>query len=172
MSALGLGAIAGAGEASPQQALGWRFGRAEPPRISVSLPQTWFLTERLTDVGDPVQLFAISNRRIPAPHANIHGLVNPRLIPTDAVLVTAHAFELTLEMEVYASRTSLRPPKLRLSNLQGIPFGDLGLTTHSWSHTGMTFGVQIFVWVGDRAAVEDVAILDAVLGSITFDQPL
>jgi hypothetical protein len=153
--------------------LDWRFGRVDPPRLSISLPRSWFLTERLTDIGDPLQLFAIANRTIPAPHRNVAGTVNVGLIPPDAVLVTAVAFEITPDMAVWAKRTSSPPPRLSLSGMSGgQPLGDRGLKFYSWAYFGQTFGIQVFVWVGDRAPLDDQATLGAVIASLTFDQPL
>lgn len=175
-----VGAVAGTlavAESSPAALrqgleLGRRFGRTVPPRLSVSLPPTWFLTEHLTDVSDPIQLFAISNRVIPAPHKNIHGVANLRLIPSDGVLVTGHAFVLTPDMAAYDERTAEPPSRLGLANMPRGTFGENWLTTYAWSHFGQTFGVQVFVWVATRSSASDVETLDQVLGSLTFDEPL
>lgn len=172
---------AGAGIALAEEAttqplslpLDWRFGRVDPPRASVSLPRGWFLTERLTDVGDPVQLFGISNRVIPAPHRNVAGTVNLKLVPVDAVLVLVVAFRIAPDMAVWTERSGSPPAQLGLASIGGgksiinVPF-----RSYSWSHVGQTFGVQAFVWVGAQAAPEDVETLDAVLKSISFDEAL
>jgi hypothetical protein len=177
LSAVGAltGAFAATAEGAAQRPPvppGWRFGRGAPPRLSVTVPAGWFFTETLTDVGDPVQLFAIASREIPAPHANIHGLVNPNLIPSDAVLVTAHGFRLTQDMEEFAARTAAPPGRVRVADMPATPFGGLGLTTRSWAHIGMAFAIQIFVWAGDAAPSEDLQRLEGVLASLTFDQSL
>jgi hypothetical protein len=162
-----------ASAASPEAvALGRRFGRTVSPRLSISLPPEWFLTEKLTDVSDPIQLFAVSNRVIPAPHANVHGVANLRLIPSDGVLSTGHAFVITPDMAVYSERTSAPPSRLQLAGMQEGTFGENWLKTYSWFHFGQTFGVDVLVWVSTSASASDVQILDQVFGSLTFDEPL
>ena len=170
---VGVALVQGAEAQAPPHPLDRRFGRATSPRVSVSYPRGWFVTDQLTDIGDPIQLFAVANHVIPAPHRNVAGTVNASLIPIEAVLVSALAFKVMPDMAVWAVRTSAAPPQLRLADMPGeARFGGVGLTFHSWSWVGWTYGVQVFVWVGERAPSVDVRTLDAVLGSISFDEPL
>ena len=94
----GAALVEGAEAQAPPRPLDRRFGRATSPRVSVSYPRGWFVTDRLTDIGDPIQLFAIANHVIPAPHRNVAGTVNASLIPIEAVLVSALAFKVIPDM--------------------------------------------------------------------------
>lgn len=150
-----------------------RFGRSASPRISVSHPSEWFVTSQLTDVYDPIQLFAVANQSLPAPQRNVHGLANPALVPTDTVLLMLSAFRLTPDMAAWNLRSSAHPTPARLADFgQGEPYGSFSLTTRSWAVYGQTWGVQGFLWVGDDASDADIATMDAVLQSISYDEPL
>lgn len=151
---------------------GWRFGRTESPRCSISVPNSWFLVERLTDVIDPIQLFSLSSRPIPV-HRNWQGGVNPAFIPGDGIVLSAYAFRITPDMAVYDQRTSAPPPTLRLQDLQGgEPFGNLGFNAYGWAFAGIVWGIQLSLWVGDGAPPVDLAAGDAALATLTFDEAL
>jgi hypothetical protein len=103
----------------------------------------------------------------------MHGLANPTLVPRDAVLLMASAFEITPDMAAWSLRSSSQPPKLSLTALgSGEPFGDLGLTTQSIALYGQRYAVQLFFWTGDNASDTDVQTAAAILQSLTFDEPL
>jgi hypothetical protein len=153
--------------------LGLRYGRGASPRISVSHPKDWFVTSHLTDVVDPIQLFAISNHPLPAPQRNVHGLANPALIPTSGVLLMVSAFRVTPDMAAWSLRSSARPTAPRLEDLgEAERFGNFGLTTRSWVVYGQTWVIQGFLWIGDHASSADVATMDAALQSISYDEAL
>ena len=169
-SVAGASAAASTGEGVQ---LDLRYGRSSSPRISVSHPKGWFVTSHLTDVVDPIQLFAISNHPLPAPQRNVHGLANPALVPANAVLLMVSAFRVTPDMAAWNLRSSARPAAPRLADLgEGEAFGNFAVTTRSWVVYGQTWVVQGFLWIGDHASLADVATMDAVLQSIAYDEAL
>lgn len=165
-------ASAGAGASAPGVLpLDVRYGRSSSPRVSVSLPKSWFVTQQLTDVVDPVQLFAICSRSLPTRQRNLHGLANPTLLPTSGVLLMVSAFTITPDMAVWNLRSQAPPTTPRLAELgEGERFGGLALTTRSWVNYGQRWVIQGFLWIGDNASASDVATMDAVLQSVTYDE--
>jgi hypothetical protein len=81
------------------------------------------------------------------------------------------AFKATPEMAVWNLRSQAPPTTPRLAQLgEGERFGGFGLTTRSWVIYGQRWIIQGFLWIADRAAASDVATMDAVLQSISFDE--
>jgi len=177
LTGLAAGASVAGASAAPSTVkivhLGRRYGRSVSPRISVSHPDGWFVTPQLTDVADPIQLFAISSHPLAAPQRNVHGLANPALVPTNAVLVMVSAFRVARDMAAWSLRSSAHPQAPRLADLgEGEAFGSFGLTARSWVVYGQTWAIQGFLWTGDHASAVDVATMDAVLQSISYDEAL
>jgi hypothetical protein len=141
--------------------------------MSVSLPTDWFVTQNLTNVIDPVQLFAIANMPLPTQQKNVQGVANPTLIPTNATLVMVSAFSLTPDMAAWNLRSSETPSAPSLASLgPGHPYGNVGLLTRSWTVYGMQWAVEGLVWIGTAATNADIATIDAVLQSLSYDEPL
>jgi hypothetical protein len=175
LTGLAAGATASGASARPATPgiipLDLRYGRSSSPRISVSLPKKWFVTQQLTDVIEPVQLFSISNTQLPAPQRNVQGLANPTLVPKSAALLMVSAFKVTPDMAAWNERSGAPPSAPRLAELgDGEPFGSLGLRTRSWVHYGQRWVIQGFLWTGDNASPLDIATMDAVLQSISYDE--
>lgn len=70
-------------------------------------------------------------------------------------------------------RSSETPSAPSLASLgPGHPYGNVGLLTRSWTVYGMQWAVEGLVWIGTAATNADIATIDAVLQSITYDEPL
>jgi hypothetical protein len=172
-----LGAEAGRALASasgaPSEPLDRRYGTTRSPRISVSYPSTWFITQELTDVLDPMQLFAIANTSLPTNQRNIHGLANPMLTPADVTLLMLYAYQITPDMAAWSLRSAEAPPTQSIAGLGAASQdGNLPIMTRHWDVYGLQWAVQGFLWIGTTAEAGDIATMDAVLQSISYDEPL
>ncbi len=67
------------------------FVRTEAPPISLRYPRDWYLTERvMTDLIEPIQLFALSNRPL-SPHHSLDGIADLKLFPRSAAVLACMA---------------------------------------------------------------------------------
>lgn len=153
-------------------ALDRRYGTTSPPLLSVSLPSSWFVTQQLTDVLDPQQLFSVANQPLPIRQKNVHGLANPALLPDDITLLMLSAFRLAPEMASWSLRTGSPPATPTLADLPPAPYANFPLLSRSWAVYGLQWGVQGFLWEGTAAVSTDVSTMDDVLRSISYDQAL
>lgn len=143
------------------------FVRTEAPPISLQYPRGLYLIDRvMTDLIEPIQLFALSNRPL-SPHHSLDGIANLKLFPRSAAILTCMASAI-IPGETDLSNAHSLEAGVRFADFDGGMTDDSGsgFATYGQWYAANDFVYMFFLWVGPAA--KDWDAIAAAIETIRF----